>query len=99
MQTSLGLAAGGEIAYDPWLYAYAWIRRTGAAHDQGACSTAAAALAVGENVPAATTAAMARPLMPSSVYMMMGNLGWHMTAREHGAWLRLGARPLAQNGS
>ncbi len=64
----------------------------------GALDQAAAALAAGEEIPAATIAAMAQPMMPNSLYVMMGNLGWHMTARSNKAWRRLAARPLAQEG-
>jgi hypothetical protein len=59
---------------------------------------AAAALAADQPLPATVIESMARPLMPNSFYVMMGNLGWHMTARQNHAWTRLGAQPLAANG-
>lgn len=56
---------------------------------------AADALAAGDTLPQAVSAAMSQPLMPNSLYLMMGNLGWHMTARQNRAWTRLWDRPLA----
>ena len=63
-----------------------------------ALDQAAAALAAGGEIPAGVIGAMAQPMMPNSLYVMMGNLGWHMTARSNKAWRRLGARPLVQEG-
>jgi hypothetical protein len=59
-----------------------------------ALDCAAAALACGEPLPEAAIQGMARPLMPHSLYLIMGNLGWHMMARQNHAWTKLGARPL-----
>lgn len=88
----LALGAGGAVnGQRP--QAKGMTHNVAAALDQ-----AAAALAAGEEVPAATIEAMAQPMMPNGLYVMMGNLGWHMTARANKAWLRLGARPLAQDG-
>ena len=61
-----------------------------------ALDQAAAALAAGEEIPAAAIGAIAQPMMPNSLYVMMGNLSWHMTACSNKAWRRLGARPLVQ---
>ena len=86
----LALGAGGAINGQR-LQPKGMTHNVAAALDQ-----AAIALAAGEEIPAAAISAMAQPMMPNSLYVMMGNLGWHMTARSNKAWLRLGARPLAQ---
>jgi hypothetical protein len=62
-----------------------------------ALDKAAEALAHGEPLPHAAAEAMAKPLIPNSLYLMMGNLGWHMTARQNRVWTRLWDRPLAQS--
>jgi hypothetical protein len=56
---------------------------------------AADALAEGDRLPEAASAAVSQPLMPNSLYTLMGNLGWHMMARQNRAWARLWDRPLA----
>jgi hypothetical protein len=61
-----------------------------------ALDDAAAALAADAPLPDAAAAAMAKPLIPHNLYLMMGNLGWHMTARQNRAWTRLWDRPLAE---
>ncbi|MFN8465629.1 MAG: hypothetical protein U0X20_08775 [Caldilineaceae bacterium] len=86
----LALGAGGAIHGER-------PRPNGMTHNVAAAlDQAAIALATGEEIPAASIGAMAQPMMPNGLYVMMGNLGWHMTARANKAWLRLGARPLAQ---
>jgi hypothetical protein len=63
-----------------------------------ALDKAAEALAHGEPLPHAATEALAKPLIPHSLYLMMGNLGWHMTARQNRAWTHLWDQPLARKG-
>lgn len=61
-----------------------------------ALDAAAEALAHGGALPQSATAAMAQPLIPHNLYLLMGNLGWHLAARQNRAWTRLWDRPLAQ---
>ena len=68
----------------------------GMAHNVvAALDLAAAALAAGEPVPTEAVALMARPFIPASAYMLMGDLGWLMQARRNRALTRLAARPFA----
>jgi hypothetical protein len=60
-----------------------------------ALDSAAKALTDGEPLPPAAAESLAKPLIPNSLYLMMGNLSWHMTARQNGAWTHLWDRPLA----
>ncbi len=64
-----------------------------ARHVVRALDLTAAALAEGQPVPATAVALMAKPLMPAFFYTLMGNLGWHLKAREQGALGQLRAQP------
>ena len=61
-----------------------------------ALDLAATALAAGEPVPTEAVALMARPFIPASAYMLMGDAGWLMEARRNRALTRLAARPFGQ---
>jgi hypothetical protein len=69
----------------------------GMAHNVvAALDLAAAALAAGKPVPTEAVALMARPFIPASAYMLMGDLGWLMEARRNRALTRLAARPFGK---
>jgi len=87
----LALGEGGAINGQPLAKAGGMIHNVVAALD-----LAAAALAEGEPVPAEAIALMARPFIPASAYMLMGDLGWLMQARRNRALTRLSARPFGQ---
>ena len=84
----LALGEGGAINGQPLAKAGGMVHNVVAALD-----LAAAALAAGEPVPAEAVARMARPFIPASAYMLMGDLGWLMQARRHRAMTRLAGRP------
>ena len=86
----LALGEGGAINGQPLAKAGGMVHNVVAALD-----LAAAALAEGEPVPAEAIALMARPFIPASAYMLMGDLGWLMQARRNRALTRLAARPFA----
>jgi hypothetical protein len=86
----LALGAGGVIHGQPLTKAGGLVRNVTAALDQ-----AAGALAAGEPLPQQVVTGMAQPLMPGLAYMLMGDIGWLMQARQHHALTRLGAKPLA----
>jgi multimeric flavodoxin WrbA len=54
---------------------------------------AAEALARGQAIPQAVQDAMARPVVPSWAYRLMGGLGWILTARGYGALRLLKRQP------
>ena len=61
-----------------------------------ALDRAAAALAAGQPVPEEVATLMARPLIPAWAYMLMGDLGWLMQARQNRALTRLAGRPFGR---
>ena len=87
----LALGEGGAINGQPLAKAGGMVHNVVAALD-----LAAAALAAGEPVPTEAVALMARPFIPASAYMLMGDLGWLMQARRNRALTRLAARPFGQ---
>jgi hypothetical protein len=58
-----------------------------------ALQTAAAALAENRDVPAEAMNLMARPMMPTWLYLFMGNLGWRIRARRNGVGPKLCEKP------
>lgn len=86
----LALGAGGMV-HGQRLEPKGMTHGLAAALDQ-----AAEALAQGNPLPPSAAEALARPLIPHSLYLMLGNLGWHMTARQNHVWARLWDRPLAE---
>lgn len=87
----LALGQGGSIAGQSLTAAGGLVRPV-----VNALDLTATALAQGQPVPAEAVALMAKPLMPKFVYTMMGNLGWHLEARQQGAWGHLRDQPFAQ---
>ena len=87
----LALGAGGAIHGQPLASAGGMVRNVVAALD-----LAAAALAAGEPVPHQVAERMAQPLMPALAYMLMGDVGWLMTAQRNHVLTKLGAQPLRQ---
>lgn len=83
----LALGAGPAIDGKPLAEAGGMVRNVVQALNQ-----AAEALARGQAISQEATELMAKPLMPSWMYMTMGGLGWRLQAHRHGVW-RLGARP------
>ena len=61
-----------------------------------ALDLAAESLAAGQSLPEEAIAAMEQPMMPARLYTLVGGLGWRMQALRNGAFLRLGATPLAE---
>jgi len=53
----------------------------------------AAALAEGKAAPQEAVDLIAKPLVPSWVYVLFGGMGWKKQAKEHGAQKKLLARP------
>ena len=87
----LALGEGGAISGRPLPEA------GGMAHNvTAALDLVAAALAAGRPAPEEALALMARPFIPTSAYMLMGDLGWLMQARRNRALTRLAARPFDQ---
>jgi hypothetical protein len=58
-----------------------------------ALDLAAAALAKGEAMPEEAVTLMAKPMVPKWLYLLVGNIGWHLQARKKGCWKRLDRRP------
>ena len=87
----LALGEGGAINGQPLAKAGGMVHNVVAALD-----LASAALAEGEPVPAEAIALMARPFIPASAYMLMGDLGWLAQARRNRVLTRLAARPFKQ---
>ncbi len=54
---------------------------------------AAKALAEGEKIPQEAIDLVAKPLMPKSMYKMVGNLSWKIKAKKFGARKKLMERP------
>jgi len=54
----------------------------------------ARALLAGESVPEEAQTLLARPIVPSRLYTVLGTLGWLRVARRQGTLRRLGDRPL-----
>ena len=87
----LALGEGGAISGRPLPEA------GGMAHNvTAALDLVAAALAAGRPAPEEALALMARPFIPTSAYMLMGDLGWLMEARRNRALTRLAERPFDQ---
>jgi len=87
----LALGQGGSIAGQPLTAVGGMVR-----HVRQALDLTAAALTQGQPVPAEAVALAAKPLMPTFFYTMMGNLGWHLQARQQGTWGQLRAQPFDQ---
>jgi hypothetical protein len=84
----LALGQGGAISGRPLA------QGNGMAHNVvDALDRTAAALAAGEPAPEEAVALMARPFIPATVYMLMGDFGWLMLAGRNRALTRLAARP------
>ena len=84
----LSLGEGGAISGRPLAEA------GGMAHNAvAALDLAATALADGKPALEEAVALMARPFIPASAYMLMGDVGWLMEARRNRALTRLAARP------
>jgi len=90
----LALGEGGAINGQPLAKAGGMVHNVVAALD-----LVAAALAENEPVPAEAVALMARPFIPARAYMLMGDLGWLMQARQNRVVTRLAARPFASRPS
>lgn len=86
----LALGQGGSIAGRPLAAVGGMARTVTHALDLAAC-----ALAQGQSVPAEAVTLLAKPMMPTFFYTLMGNLGWHLQAREQGAFGHLRAQPFA----
>jgi hypothetical protein len=86
----MALGQGGAINGQPLAKAGGMVHSVVVALD-----LAAAALAESEPVPAEAIALMARPFIPVSAYMLMGDVGWLAQARRNRALTRLAARPFA----
>ena len=84
----LALGEGGAVNGQPLAKTGGMVRNVVAALD-----LAAAALAAGKPVPTEAVSLMARPFIPASAYMLMGDLGWVMQARRNRVVTRLAARP------
>ena len=90
----LALGQGGALAGRPLA------EMGGMAHNVvAALDLAAAALAAGQPAPEEAVALMARPFIPARAYMLMGDLGWLMQARQNRVVTRLAARPFASRPS
>ena len=63
------------------------------ARPAAALDLAADAIAQGIAVPDEAIALMAKPFIPMTGYMLMGDIGWLAEARRNHALTRLGARP------
>jgi hypothetical protein len=87
----LALGEGGAVNGQPLAKAGGMVHNVVAALD-----LAAVALTEGEPMSSEAIALMARPFIPASAYMLMGDLGWLMQARRHRAMTRLAARPFGQ---
>ena len=87
----LALGMGGAIAGRP-------VREVGGiAHNVvSALELAAKAIAAGNPVPEDAIALMAKPFIPITGYMLMGDIGWLAEARRNHVLTRLGARPFRQ---
>ena len=86
----LALGGGGALAGRPLAQAGGMVR-----HAIRALDLAAESLAAGQPLPEEAIAAMEQPMMPARLYTLVGGLGWRMQALRNGAFLRLGATPLA----
>jgi hypothetical protein len=84
----LALGEGGAISGRPLEEVSGMARNVVSALDM-----VAGALAAGRPAPEEAIALMARPFIPATAYMLMGDLGWLMQARQNRALTRLGARP------
>jgi hypothetical protein len=84
----LALGEGGAISGRPLAQVSGMARNTVAALDR-----TAAALAAGEPAPEEAVELMAQPFIPVTAYMLMGDVGWLMLARQNRVLTRLGARP------
>jgi hypothetical protein len=84
----LALGEGGAISGRPLAEGNGMARNVVVALDR-----TAAAMAAGEPAPEEAVELMARPFIPATAYMLMGDLGWLMLAVRNRALMRLGARP------
>ena len=84
----LALGGGGAISGKP--LAKAGGKTKGV---RKALELAGAALAEGQPVPQAAVDLMAKPLMPTWLYLVAANLGWHLQARKNKVRKELRARP------
>jgi hypothetical protein len=84
----LALGMGGAIAGRPLSEV------GGMAHNVvAALALTAEAIAAGNPVPEEAIALMAKPFIPITGYMLMGDIGWLVEARRNHVLTRLGARP------
>ena len=87
----LALGMGGAIA------GRALSEVGGMAHNVvAALDLAAEAIAQGIAVPEEAITLMAKPFIPITGYMLMGDIGWLVEARRNHVLTRLGARPFQQ---
>ena len=84
----LALGEGGAISGRPLAEVGGMARNVLSALD-----LVAEALAAGRPAPAEAVQLMARPFIPATAYMLMGDLGWLLRARQNRVLTRLGARP------
>ena len=85
----LGLGGGEALAGKPLESLGGMVR-----HVRRGLDLAAEALLDGQPVPEEAQALLARPIIPSRLYTLLGNIGWRRTARRLGTSRRLGDRPL-----
>ena len=84
----LALGGGGAIGGKPLESLGGMVRKIRKSLD-----LAAAALAQGKAVPQEAVNLMARPLVPSWLYVLIAELGWRSEARKNGVRGQLQARP------
>ena len=85
----LALGAGGSLDGRPLAKAGGMVRNAIAAFD-----LAASDVAEGRPISDEAVAMMARPMMPSWMYTLFGNLGWRLQARKLATKKKLNDRPL-----
>jgi hypothetical protein len=86
----LALGAGGAIS------GRALSELGGMVHNvTAALDLAAEALAAGIPLPDDAADLLARPILPKTAYLLMGDLGWLIQARQNRALAKLNARPFA----
>ena len=84
----LALGGGGAIGGKPLEKAGGMAKSV-----RKALELAGTALAEGQSVPQAAVDLMAKPLMPTWLYLFSANLGWHLQARKNKVRKQLRARP------
>ena len=85
---ALQLGGGGTVGGRPLREAGSVVR-----HLPDALDKACAMLAEGRAIPSDSIAAFRQPLMPTALYMAVGDAGWLWTAAHEGALTKLWSRP------